>query len=107
MSRKRPASYEQVGRQASVGDYNNDGFDDLFVTYWGQNVLYRNNGDGTFTDVTKAAGLLFGRGGAQAVRGWITIGTAARSVRLQLHRFRPQHGAARGRVPAASGKVFR
>jgi hypothetical protein len=40
-----------------VGDYNNDGFDDLFVTYWGQNVLYRNNGDGTFTDVTWAAGL--------------------------------------------------
>ena len=36
-----------------VGDYNNDGFDDLFITYLGQNVLYRNNGDGTFTDVTK------------------------------------------------------
>src|ERR1700722_9262425 len=42
----------------AVGDYNNDGFDDLFVTYWGQNVLYRNNGDGTFTDATKEAGLL-------------------------------------------------
>jgi hypothetical protein len=41
-----------------VGDYNNDGHDDLFVTYWGQNVLYRNNGNGTFTDVTKEAGLL-------------------------------------------------
>src|SRR5690348_7516400 len=41
-----------------VGDYNNDGFEDLFVTYWGSNVLYRNNGDGTFTDVTKAAGLV-------------------------------------------------
>ncbi len=41
-----------------IGDYNNDGFDDLFVTYWGQNILYRNNGDGTFTDVTKEAGLL-------------------------------------------------
>ena len=41
-----------------MGDYNNDGFDDLFVTYWGQNVLYRNNGDGTFTDVTRQAGLL-------------------------------------------------
>jgi hypothetical protein len=45
----------------TVGDYNNDGFEDLFVTYWGQNVLYRNNGDGTFTDVTKAAGLLSAR----------------------------------------------
>jgi len=41
-----------------IGDYNNDGLDDLFCTYFGQNVLYRNNGDGTFTDVTKAAGLL-------------------------------------------------
>jgi hypothetical protein len=41
-----------------VGDYNNDGFDDVFLTYWGQNVLYRNNGNGTFTDVTREAGLL-------------------------------------------------
>ncbi len=45
----------------AVGDYNNDGFEDLFVTYWGQNVLYRNNGDGTFTDVTQEAGLLDAR----------------------------------------------
>ncbi len=41
-----------------VGDYNNDGFEDLFVTYWGENKLYRNNGDGTFTDVTAKAGLV-------------------------------------------------
>lgn len=40
-----------------VGDYNNDGFEDLFCTYFGQNKLYRNNGDGTFTDVTKQANL--------------------------------------------------
>ncbi len=40
-----------------VGDYNNDGFDDIFCTCFGQNILYRNNGDGTFTDVTKTAGL--------------------------------------------------
>jgi hypothetical protein len=44
-----------------VGDYNNDGFDDLFCTFWGQNRLMRNNGNGTFTDVTKAAGLLQNR----------------------------------------------
>src|SRR5665213_8629 len=40
-----------------VGDYNNDGFEDLYVTYYGQNRLYRNNGNGTFTDVTKESGL--------------------------------------------------
>jgi len=40
-----------------VGDYNNDGFEDIFCTYFGQNRLYRNNGNGTFTDVTKEAGL--------------------------------------------------
>jgi hypothetical protein len=42
----------------AIGDYNNDGFDDLFITYYGHNVLFRNNGDGTFTDVTEKAGLL-------------------------------------------------
>ncbi len=42
-----------------VGDYNNDGWEDLFLTYYGQNRLYRNNGDGTFTNVTTEAGLLY------------------------------------------------
>ena len=41
----------------SIGDYNNDGFEDIFVSCFGENILYRNNGDGTFTDVTKSAGL--------------------------------------------------
>ena len=40
-----------------VGDYDNDGWDDLFCCYWGHNVLWHNNGNGTFTDVTKKAGL--------------------------------------------------
>lgn len=43
----------------TVGDYDNDGFDDLFVTYWGRNALFRNNGKGGFDDVTEEAGLGF------------------------------------------------
>jgi len=39
------------------GDYDNDGFPDLFVTEYGRNVLYHNNGNGTFTDVTEKAGV--------------------------------------------------
>lgn len=45
------------GQGVCVGDYDNDGHDDLFVSYFGKNVLYHNNGDGTFTDVTDKAGV--------------------------------------------------
>ncbi len=45
----------------TVGDYDNDGFDDIFITCWGQNILFHNNGDGTFADVTEKAGLLRAR----------------------------------------------
>ena len=40
-----------------VGDYDNDGWDDLFCCFWGRNILFHNNGNGTFTDVTHKAGL--------------------------------------------------
>jgi enediyne biosynthesis protein E4 len=46
------------GQACCVGDFDNDGYDDLFVTYYGQNALYRNHGDGTFTDVTERARLI-------------------------------------------------
>ena len=48
------------GMGAAVGDYDNDGFPDLYVTSYGKNVLYHNNGDGTFTDVTVKAGVAAG-----------------------------------------------
>ena len=41
----------------TVGDYDNDGFEDIYVTNWNSAILYRNNGDGTFTDVTEKAGV--------------------------------------------------
>jgi enediyne biosynthesis protein E4 len=52
----------------AVGDYDNDGFEDIYVTGYGGNTLYHNNGNGTFTDVTKAAGV--GAGGWSASAGF-------------------------------------
>jgi enediyne biosynthesis protein E4 len=46
------------GQAVCAGDYDNDGYTDLFVTYWGQNILYKNEGGKRFRDVTKEAGLV-------------------------------------------------
>jgi len=57
VTRKAGLALELYGMGAAVGDFDNDGYDDLFVTAFGQNHLFHNNGNGTFTDVTKKAGL--------------------------------------------------
>jgi len=72
---KKDGTYEDVTQKAglqgvgygfgvAVGDYDNDGYEDLYVTAYGSNKLYHNNGDGTFTDVTESAGV--------AGSGWST-----------------------------------
>ena len=55
------------GMGVAVGDYDNDGYEDLYVTQYGHNILYHNNGNGTFTDVTAEAGV--------AGNGWSTSAT--------------------------------
>jgi enediyne biosynthesis protein E4 len=54
---KAGVAHSGWGQGVCVGDYDNDGWDDLFVSYFGKNVLYHNNGDGTFTDVSEKAGV--------------------------------------------------
>jgi hypothetical protein len=61
-----PQNYYGMG--VAVGDYDNDGFEDIYVTGYGGNTLYRNNGNGTFTDVTRRAGV--GAGGWSASAGF-------------------------------------
>ncbi len=57
VTRKAGLAVQMYGLGVAAGDFDNDGYDDLFVTALGQNHLFRNNGNGTFTDVTKKAGL--------------------------------------------------
>jgi len=57
VTRKASLAVPMFGLGAAVGDYDNDGFDDLFITAVGQSHLFHNNGNGTFSDATKAAGL--------------------------------------------------
>jgi hypothetical protein len=57
VTRKAGVALTGWGQGICAGDYDNDGWTDLFVTFWGHSVLLHNNGDGTFTDATKKAGL--------------------------------------------------
>src|SRR6266849_5457117 len=58
VTHKAGLDVELYGMGVAVGDYDNDGFDDLFVTAYGQSHLFHNNGNGTFTDVTQKVGLI-------------------------------------------------
>ena len=79
---KRDGTFEDVTEKAglqgigygmgvAVGDYDNDGFEDLYVTAYGRNRLYHNNGDGTFSDVTEKAGV--GGGGWSTSAAWVDL----------------------------------
>ncbi len=61
VTEKAGVGHDGYGMGAATGDYDNDGFLDLYVTNFGDNVLYHNNGDGTFSDVTRTAGVAVGR----------------------------------------------
>ncbi len=62
VTRKAGLVHHGWGQGVCVGDYDNDGLDDLFVSYWGENKLYKNRGDGTFEDVSRKAGITTGGG---------------------------------------------
>jgi enediyne biosynthesis protein E4 len=62
---------EGYGMGVAVGDYDNDGFEDLYVTAYGGNKLYHNNGNGTFTDVTEKAGVA--GGGWSSSAAWVDL----------------------------------
>jgi len=79
---KRNGTFEDVTEKAglqgwgygmgvAVGDYDNDGYEDLYVTAYGGNKLYHNNGDGTFTDVTQKAGV--GGNGWSTSAAWVDL----------------------------------
>jgi hypothetical protein len=57
VTQKAGLAVEMYGMGVAIGDFDNDGYDDIFITALGRNHLFHNNGDGTFTDVTKKAGL--------------------------------------------------
>jgi hypothetical protein len=88
----------------TIGDYDNDGFDDIFITCWGQNLLFHNNGNGTFTDVTRQAGLL--HAGSRYGTGctWIDYDRDGKLDLFVAHyaAFDPAKVAPRGKDPGCS-----
>jgi enediyne biosynthesis protein E4 len=86
-----------------VGDYDNDGWDDLFCTFWGHNILFHNNGNGTFSDVAKKAGLAQEQAAASSTTiatGISIFSSATSSISIPITR-RPLIAQA-----SANGKAF-
>ena len=86
---KQDGSFEDVTEKAglqgtgygmgvAVGDYDNDGYEDLYVTAYGGNKLYHNNGDGTFTDATEKAGV--GGSGWSTSAAWVDLAKSCQSL---------------------------
>ena len=80
----------------TVGDYDNDGFDDLFITCYGQNILFHNNGKGVFSDVTEKAGLLYA---GASLRHWLHVD--------RLRSRRPAWIFSSGIISTSTGRRFR
>ena len=88
----------------TIADYDNDGFDDIFISCWGQSILFHNNGNGTFSDVTRKAGLV--RTGVHFATGctWIDYDRDGRLDLFVCHYaiFDPAKTPARGQDPACN-----
>ncbi len=88
----------------TIADYDNDGFDDIFISCWGQSILFHNNGNGTFSDVTRKAGLV--RTGVHFATGctWIDYDRDGRLDLFVCHYaiFDPAKTPARGKDPACN-----
>lgn len=72
VTRQAGLAIPMYGLGVAVGDYDNDGYDDLFVTTYGQSHLFHNNGNGTFTDVTKKASL-WGPNELSTSAAWVDV----------------------------------
>jgi len=84
VTRSAGLDVEMYGMGVAVGDYNNDGFPDIFITCVGQSRLFRNTGKGTFVDATRSSGLFGIKALALRRCGSITTATACWIIRVQL-----------------------